>query len=371
MPNVVRLTSAAHVGREEKLDTTVTVLARLPEGRPNVVMVGGQPGIGKTRFVSVVADRLRDADVRVMMGGCVDLAAGAPPYSALIAAFCSVDPPAVQLLDALTGAVEMRRSRLFELLRSTTSALARRRPTVLVIEDVHWLDRITRDALVYLAAMVSEGRWGLVLTFRDDELAARPAAREFLDVLHRDTSVHVTLTALSPEEVEAQIAGIMQARPSTEYVHHVHRRSGGVPLYVEEVLAAEAAGTAAVPDHLRDLFRARVWRLGKSAARAVDVVAAVGEHCRARLVAQVLEADAATVADALDEAVAADVIVADGKGYRMRHELLREAVYQSLPPARRRDLHSRTPGRWPPNQGPTWRHWPIIGMRRMSRRRPH
>ena len=111
----------------------------------------------------------------------------------------------------------MRRSRLFELLRSTTSALALRRPTVLVIEDVHWVDRITRDALVYLAAMVREGRWGLVLTFRDDELGARPVAREFLDVLHRDTSVHVTLTALSLEEVEAQISGIMQARPSTEY----------------------------------------------------------------------------------------------------------------------------------------------------------
>ena len=111
----------------------------------------------------------------------------------------------MQVLDALTGAVDMRRSRLFELLRSTTGALARSRPTVLVIEDVHWLDRITRDALLYLVGMVREGRWGLVLTFRGEELAARPVPREFLDVLHRDTSVHVTLTALAPDEVAAQI----------------------------------------------------------------------------------------------------------------------------------------------------------------------
>jgi DNA-binding CsgD family transcriptional regulator len=341
MPNTVRLVSDTLVGRDDELDSTLAVLRSLPQGRPGVVMVSGPAGIGKTRFVRTVADRLRADGVRVMTGACLDLAAGAPPYCALIAAFRSVDPPAVHVLDALTGAVDMRRSRLFELLRSTTAALAKRRPTVLVIEDVHWLDRITRDALLYLTAMVREGRWALVLTFRGDELAARPTAREFLDVLNREASVHVTLTALSPGEVATQISGITREQPTAEYTQHVHRRSGGVPLFVEEVLAAEAAGTTGVPDHLRGLFQARVQRLGAAAARAVEVVAVVGERCRDRLVGEVLEADPTTVATALDRAVAADVLAADGKGYRMRHELLREAVYDSLSPARRRDLHAR------------------------------
>lgn len=66
----------------------------------------------------------------------------------------------------------------FELLRTTVTALARGL-TVLVIEDMHWLDRITRDALLYLAGMVREGRWALLLPYREQELAARPAAREF------------------------------------------------------------------------------------------------------------------------------------------------------------------------------------------------
>ena len=145
MTKTVRLVSHRLAGRADELASTLAVLRSLPEGQPVVVMVSGTAGIGKTRFVSAVADRLDADGVRVLTGACLDLGAGAPPYSALIAAFRSVDPPAVQVLDALTGAVDMRRSRLCELLRSTTGALARRRPTVLVIEDVHWLDRITRD----------------------------------------------------------------------------------------------------------------------------------------------------------------------------------------------------------------------------------
>jgi DNA-binding CsgD family transcriptional regulator len=341
MPNAVRLTSDVLVGRDEELGSTLAVLRKLVKGEPGVLMVSGPAGIGKTRLISAMADRLRADGNRVMTGACLNLEYGAPPYSALIAAFRSVDPPAVQVLDALTGAVEMRRSRLFELLRSTTAALATRQLTILVIEDVHWVDRITRDALLYLTGMVREGRWALILTFRRDELATRPVAREFLDLLHRATSVHVTLTALSLEEVGIQIHGITSEQPSEEYAEHVFRRSGGVPLFVEEVLAAQAAGTTGVPEHLRDMFLARVKGLGASASRVVDVVAAVGAQCSERLVSEVLEADPAVVATAFDRAIAADVLVTDGKGCRMRHELLREAVYGSLPRARRRNLHGR------------------------------
>jgi DNA-binding CsgD family transcriptional regulator len=344
VPNSVRLTSDTLVGREEELRSTLAVLHAVRDGRPGVVMVSGPAGIGKTRFVTTLADRLRADGAMVMVGACLDLGAGASPYSAFIAAFRSVDPPAVQVLDALTGAIEMRRSRLFELLRTTTEALARRRLTVLMVEDLHWSDRITRDALLYLTAMARDGRWALVVTFRDDAVAARPAVREFRELLHRDALVRVALDALSAEEVAAQIAGIAGELPAQEYAERIHRRSGGIPLLVEEVVAAEAAGTTGVPDHLRDLFLARVTGLGESAARATGVVAVVGDRCDARLVAGVLGLDRAKVAAALDRAAAADVLVSHGTGYRMRHELLREAVYGALPPGRRRQLHARVAG---------------------------
>lgn len=340
MPRSVRLASDTLIGRDDDLRGVLAVLGDLPLGRPAVVQVSGPAGIGKTRFVTALADRLQAAETRVLVGACLDVTVGAAPYSALIAAFRSVDPPAVDVLDALTGAVSTRRSRLFELLRGSMVALARKRPTVLIVEDLHWSDRITRDALRYLTAMARDGRWALVVTFRDDETAARPAVGEFLDVLHRDTRVRVMLRPLSPAEVVTQVAGITGAPPAPEDAERVHRRSGGIPLLVEEIVAAEAVGIAGVPEQLRDLYIGRVRRLGTRAARAVEVVA-VADRCDERLVAGVLNVDPATVAAALDGAVEANVLAAAPSGYRMRHELLREAVYGAVPPARRRQLHRR------------------------------
>jgi DNA-binding CsgD family transcriptional regulator/tetratricopeptide (TPR) repeat protein len=339
VPNVVRLTSDTLVGRGEELRSSLAVLRSLPDGRPGIVVVSGPAGIGKTRFVTALSDQLRADGVRVMSGACLDLGEGAPPYSALIGAFRSVDPPAVTVLDALTGAIPMRRSRLFELLRTTTDALARRRPTALVIEDLHWSDRITRDAILYLTTMVRGGRLGVVVTFRGQELTMRPAVEEFLDVLHRHTVLRATLDPLSVEDVAAQVAGIAGEPPSREDAERIHRRSAGIPLLVEEVVAAEAAGTTGVPDHLRNLFLARVARLGEAAARAVEVVAVVGGRCTEGLVATVLGSDPAETAAALDRAVTAEVLVLDGPGYRMRHDLLREAVYDGMRPGARRRLH--------------------------------
>jgi DNA-binding CsgD family transcriptional regulator/tetratricopeptide (TPR) repeat protein len=341
VPNWVRLSSDRLVGRDEELVGAVKAIHRVAEGRPGVMIVSGPAGIGKSRFVSALAEQLRSEGMRAMVGACLDLGAGAPPYSSLIKAFRSVDPPAVQLLDALTGAVRMRRSRLFELLRSTTVGLAKRRPTVLVIEDVHWSDRITRDVLLYLVAMAREGRWALIVTFRDDEVSRRPALREFLDALSHDVLAHVTLDALSAENVATQIEGITGERASGQDADRIHRRSGGVPLLVEEVVAAETAGLIGVPDHLRDLFLARLDSLVAPAVAAVDVVAVMGERCDARLVARVLESDMDNVAAALDRAVAADILIAEGTGYRMRHELLREAIYSALPAGERRRIHRR------------------------------
>ena len=344
MPNWVRLRSDRLVGRDEELASAIEAIRRVIEARPGVVMVSGPAGIGKTRFVSALAEQLRAKGIRVMAGACLDLGAGAPPYSALITAFRSADPPAVQVLDALTGAVVMRRSRLFELLRSTTVALAKRRQTVLVVEDVHWSDRIARDALHYLMAMVREGRWTMVMTFRDDVVSRRPAVREFIDALNHYAVLHVVLDALSSQDVAAQMEGITGQRPSEQEARRVHRRSGGVPLLVEEVVAAETAGLTGVPDHLRDLFLARLDGLGGLAVQAASVVAVMGEHCDARLVARVLGSDIDEVAAALDRAVAADILVMQGARYEMRHELLGEAIYSALPYGQRRRLHRQVAG---------------------------
>lgn len=339
MPSTARLASRTLVGRDDESQAVLAALDRMADGEPGVVTVTGQAGIGKTRFVTALAGRLHEDGVRVLSGGCLDLEAGAAPYSALVDAFRSAEPPPVQLLDALTGAVDVPRSRLFDLLGTTMTALARRDRTVLIIEDVHWSDQITRDALLYLVGSAREGSWALILTVRDDEAGARPGVREFLDVVQRNAVAQVTLDVLSPTGVAAQMAGITNRFVTPDDAARVYERSGGIPLLVEEVVAAEASGISGVPEHLRQLFLTRIAGLGAAARQVVEVVAVVGEPCDERLIAQVLGSGRDVVAWALDEAAGAGVLTTDGVRYRTRHDLLREAVYENVPSAQRRRMH--------------------------------
>jgi hypothetical protein len=96
VPSWLRLTSDRLVGRDAELDAAMAAVGRIQDRLPGVITVSGPAGIGKTRFVTALADRLRAEGKRVLSGACLDLGAGAPPYSAFIAAFRSVDPPAVQ-----------------------------------------------------------------------------------------------------------------------------------------------------------------------------------------------------------------------------------------------------------------------------------
>lgn len=336
----MRLASGVLVGRDEPLRASLAALQAVRSGRPGVGFVSGPAGIGKTRFVAALSDRLRAADATILSGACLDLGP-AVPYAPLIEAFRGVDPTPTHLLDALTAAVDMPRSQLFALMRDELVAVAQRRLTVLVVEDLQWSDRVTRDALLYLTATAHEGRWALVATLRDDEVAARPPVSECVALLHRDVLVHAALEALSADHVAAMIAGLTGSVPSRQRAERIHRRTGGVPLLVEEVVAAEAAGMTGVPAHLRELFLARVGGLGGQAARAVAVVAVVGVRCSDRLVARVLRCGRSAAAAALARAEAEQVLIEDAGGYRMRHELLREAVYGALSPPRRRSLHRR------------------------------
>jgi DNA-binding CsgD family transcriptional regulator/tetratricopeptide (TPR) repeat protein len=334
----VRVASRTLAGRDVELTAALGALRAMAEGAPCVALVSGRAGIGKTRLMASLIEDVREDGMRVLSGACVY--PGSAPFAPLIAAFRGADPPAVQVLDGLTGTIEMRRSRLFELLRTTFVGLARRGPTVLVVDDVHWSDRATRDALLYLCATAREGRWGLVVTFRDDEVAGKPVLRDFVEVLGRDAVVRLTLGPLTEAGVADQIEGISGDRPSEEVAARTWQRSGGIPLLVEEVVAADAAGVSGVPDHLRDLFLTRVRSLG-AARPAVTVIAVAASSCDEQLVADVLEIEPAAAADALERAVAADVLAVDATGYTMRHDLLREAVHDALPPAQRRDLHGR------------------------------
>lgn len=131
------------------------------------------------------------------------------------------------------------------------------------------------------------------------------------------------------------MAELVGTPPSPEAAALIHRRTGGIPLLVEEVVAA---GDQGVPDHLRGLFLARLQEHGPEVAGILQVIA-VAEACDEFVVADVLDKDPAAVAAAAQRCVAADLVTVGVDGYRFRHDLLRETVYDDVPPGRRRQLH--------------------------------
>lgn len=327
-----RTASPVVVGRQEELRTLEAFLGDLTRERGGSVLVSGRAGMGKTRLIAEAGRRWRADGARVLVGGCLP---AAPPYAALASALRTALPSLAPATRMLSGEQPTTRQQLFETLRSSLTGLATRSPVVLVVEDLHWSDRATRDALEFLVHEADHGRWGLVATHRHEGPLTDGELVAFADVLERRPLRRVPLAPLNPAAVAEQVAAITGTTPSPAEADAVHRRSGGIPLLVEEVLAA---GDHEVPDHLRSSFRARIERQGPAVLEALRVVA-VAEVCDELIIAEALGKSAEDVSAALQRARKADLLTVDGAGYGFHHDLLREAVYDDIPPGRRRELH--------------------------------
>jgi DNA-binding CsgD family transcriptional regulator/tetratricopeptide (TPR) repeat protein len=233
--------------------------------------------------------------------------------------------------------------RLFELLLGLLERLGDERPALLVVEDLHWADRSTRDLLAFLHRNLRHGRLLLVMTYRSDELHRRHPLRPFLAELDRGRRVErLELERFGPAEVAAQLAGIQGAPAPAELVERIHARSGGNAFFVEE-LAASAGADGDLPPSLRDTLLARIELLAEPTQQVLRVAAAAGARVEHDLLAETAALGEAELLDGLREAVSAHVLLVDaGEGsYGFRHALVKEAVYAELLPGERTRLHAR------------------------------
>jgi len=332
-----RVTSPRLVGREDEVRALVDFGNGLVNRAPGVALVSGRAGMGKSRLVAEATTRLVAQGVRVLRGAGLPFGPDGPAYVPLITALDAAVPAESPVMQALTGARPVGRLRLCGLVHAAIETLAQRSPLVLVMEDLHWLDSATGDALVYLLTQPGSGRWGLLGTRRYEDPPS-PGVSRLVDFLWSRSLVRVSLETLGAADVAEQVRAITNSAPTEDEVDLVYRRSGGIPLLVEEVVAA---GTAGVPEHLRSMFLARIRAMGPAVFDAVAVAAVVDQGCDENEVAEVLGVDACDSLTALEAAVGADVLLVDAGGFRVRHDLLREAVYDALPPGHRRDLHAR------------------------------
>ena len=386
-PNMLALPRPLHAPASSPFVGRDTELARLREhwmqvrgGARSAVVIGGEPGIGKTRLASEFARAVYGEGALVLYGRC-DEGLAVPyqpfvealrPYARAVgldrlrAELGDLAPDLGRLLPELAGLGEpirgdpdSERFALFEAVAALIEAMTRDQRALLIFDDLHWAATPTLLLLRHLIR--SERQLGaLVLcTYRETELdLGQPLAQLLVD-LHCDPNAErLSIRGLGETAIaallDATVEHVLDDRP--ELVHVLEAQTAGNPFFLCELLAhlaesgtistegerlspgVRAAGLEA-PEGLRQMIGQHVARLSAPAGHALRVAAVAGPQLSFVLLERVL-GDASGVLDGLDEAVAAGLLVEAGSGdYVFAHALVRQTIYQELSSARRMRLH--------------------------------
>ena len=402
------------VGREDQLAALDEVLAGARGGRGRVVLVAGEPGIGKTRLAEEAARRAEVAGMGVAWGRCHEgdgapalwpwaqvlrqLAAGLAPgqLAAMLGPSAAwldpllpeLDGPAVPLPIADLGAA---RFQLNQVVAGLLRRLAEVRPLLVVVDDLHWADVPSLSLLAFLAAELQDARLVVVGTYRDVEVVAGQPLAGTLGALAREPVVErIPLGGLDRADVAALIGATIGTRPAEPLVAAVADRCGGNPFFITELLRllqserrlagpdAAAAARREVPVGVRDVLRARLARLPEQTRTVLMVAAVAGRGFGLDLVEAVTGLEDEPALDAAEAAVLAGLVVEDDRAagrYRFAHALVRETIYEDISRARRARLHARVADALVAVQGPEpepaaemayhcWQAAPVIGAGR-------
>ena len=363
------------VGREEELGLLMRRWERARAGDGQLVLIVGEPGLGKTRLIEEYHARLAETPHTWVEWSASQLLQNTPlhPIAEWGRQRFGVDAPAEQRLADLENTLrlicldpgehapllaplvdiplppgraadflpeELRRRQLAAM-TAWVLAGARSQPIVLAFEDLHWADPTSLDLLRALADRGAQAPLLLLATTRPE--------------FHAPWSLrsHHSLISLSPLDRigVARMVGEISARHafSKELIEGVNERTGGVPLFVEEVTRlllerGEQGGVQAIPPTLQQSLAARLDRLGP-AREVAQIGAVLGRDFAYPLLREVAEIDESVLQASLERLAEADLLFVEGAppqaNYRFKHALIQDAAYDSLLKRRRQELHAR------------------------------
>ena len=361
------------VGRVDEIELLLRRWERAKQGEGQVVLLSGEPGIGKSRLTQQVRERLADEAHTWLRYQCSPYHTNSALYpvtSQLIFAsgISSEDTESSKLdkLEALlaqgteeVGAVaplfaellsvphggrypaldltpQARKARTLEALSGQLLGLAQKRPVLVVFEDLHWMDPTMQELLDLIVERIQEARVLALMTFRP-EYVPRWVGQP-----------HVALLALSrlSRSQCAQMARHVAARAalSATALDAIVAKTEGVPLFVEELTRALLEGAAtSIPATIQASLLARLDRLG-TAKQVAQVGAVIGREFEHGLLTAVSPVVGMELDEALERLVASELVfrrgVAPEASYVFKHALVQDAAYQSLLKSRRRSLHA-------------------------------
>jgi predicted ATPase len=370
---VLRASSGRLVGRDGELTRLLGLLDDASNGRPSHALISGDAGVGKTRLVAELATRAADRGFLVLSGRCAELGDSIPylpladalregtttPGAAtepLVAALAA-RPVLGRLLpdrDAVAqpgGEVSgLAQQQLFGAVLGLLAELAEGHPVLLILEDLHWADRSTRDLVTFLSRVLHRERVAVVATYRTDDLHRRHPLRPVVAELLRLPSVaSIELGPLGYADMADHLTALAGRPLDPAALHRMVARAEGNPYYAEELLAAVAParpggglGGDALPSGLAALLLARVEQLPSAAQQVLRAAAVGGRRVDDDIVRAASGLAGPEYEDAIRDCVAQQLLVPGGAdGYVFRHALIREALYTDLLPGERTRLHAR------------------------------
>jgi DNA-binding CsgD family transcriptional regulator/tetratricopeptide (TPR) repeat protein len=325
---------AAFVGRESELDELERALEAAGAGSGSTVLVAGEAGIGKSRLAAEAAQRARDDGFEVLIGRSIDLVGTELPYQPFV--------------EALQPVGKLRRGqsqlRVFEETLALIGDRAAEAPVLLVLEDVHWADTSTLDLIVFLAHNLADRRVLLLATHRADEPSSAERTRRLANGVRRSGSgLELELAPLERDELTTLLAEHAGAPLPAAVTDAIAARSEGNPFFAEELLAAGPDPSGDLPHGLRDLLLQRVNELDPATQGLLRLAAAAGRDVGYPLLSAAAALPEPEVRESLRRAVEARVLVSEPttSSFRFRHALLAEAIYSTILPGEREELHAR------------------------------
>jgi predicted ATPase len=388
------------VGRQREIDALQGWFQRSAAGDRQLIFVSGEGGVGKTTVIDLWLARLAaEKEVRVAWGQCVEHYGKGEPYLPLLGALGQLSrQPEGQALPAvlrrqaplwlaqlpgLVGEPEQERlqrqlqgatpARMLRELAEALDVLAAEMPLVLVLEDLHWGDTSTVEALAYLAQRRASPRLLVLGTYRPVEtmLRGHPLRRTVQELCGRGQAAELRLEFLPAEDVAAYVAGRLGGPVADPLAAYVHERTEGNALFMVNILdhlvqqrlvvrcegewalrAGADAKLASLPEGLQQFLVRRIEDLPPEARRVLEAASVAGEQFTVAAVAAGAQCPVEDV-EALCEALAAQHQFLDDIGlrewpdgtssgrYQFTHALYRQVLYEGLGSARRRQLHRR------------------------------
>ncbi len=350
------------VGRDALLTTLRAALDDAITGRGAVVLLCGEAGIGKTRAAEELAREAAERGVLVAAARCPEATAPAFwPWTQVLRALLAGDRDSVLagelavLVPEIQGeeASDPQRFRLFDAVTRQLLGAARRRPLLVWIDDLHWADAASLQLLTWAARELRGAALILVATVRVGPDASPALGAALADLARVDLATRIDLAGLGAAEVARYLEMTVGTAPD-DAVQALLTRTDGNPFFLRELVRLGASeGTAAdrlaawtdsVPSGAREVMRRRLDAVSPETRAVLALAAVIGREFSLPLLAEAASLPRVALLTALDEAntlrVLADVPGALAR-QRFTHTLVRDAIYEELPPGERAELHER------------------------------